>query len=140
MRAAPGDYARAKRAGCDVRALMFEVWGGWSPEVVELFRDLADEVSNRLSKQQYDETTWSARTWLSFQAQKVSVALHYAVALEISQALGLATAKAQMIMKRKRHMRSSCRAFWVTACSTQRLRASRTRKRLSRASSAAERR
>eukprot|EP00966_Prymnesium_polylepis_P162398 3753433-Prymnesium_polylepis.1 len=27
---------------------------------------------NKLSKRQYDETTWSARSWLSFQSQKLS--------------------------------------------------------------------
>ena len=93
VREAPGAYDRAVRAGCDVRALLFEVWGGWSPEVVEFFRELAAERQNKLESREYDETTWSARTWHSFQAQKVSVALHYAVALEMSLALGLATAR-----------------------------------------------
>ena len=60
--------------------------------MVELFRELAEERQNRLTKSEYDETTWSARTWLSFQAQKISVALQYAVALELSNALGLANA------------------------------------------------
>ena len=87
-----GAYARALDAGCDVKCLLFETWGGWSPEVVELFRELAEERQNRLTKSEYDETTWSARTWLSFQAQKISVALQYAVALELSNALGLANA------------------------------------------------
>ena len=87
-----GSYARAQDAGCDVRCLLSETWGGWSPEVVELFRELAEERQNRLHSHEYDATTWSARTWLSFQAQKISVALQYAVALELSNALGLANA------------------------------------------------
>ena len=37
-------------------------------------------------------TTWSARSWLSFSAQKVSVALHRAVAYELVHALGLSAA------------------------------------------------
>ena len=37
-------------------------------------------------------TTWSARTWLTFKTQKVSVALHRAVALELANALGLSAA------------------------------------------------
>ena len=91
----PGDYARAKAAGCDVRCLLFEVFGGWSPEVVEFFRELAEHRDNRLMSHEYDQTTWAARTWLSFQAQRVSVALQYAVALELGNALGLATATDQ---------------------------------------------
>ena len=87
-----GAYARARKAGCDIRCLLFETWGGWSPDTVELFRELAEQRSNRLHAHEYDETTWSARTWLSHQAQKISVALQYAVALELSNALGLATA------------------------------------------------
>ena len=34
-----------------------------------------------------DETTWSARTWTTFVAQRISVALHRAAALEILQSL-----------------------------------------------------
>ena len=65
-----------------------------SPAVVELFRECAEHRQNRLRKDEYDVTTWSARTWLSFKAQKVSVALHRAVALEVSHALGLGVALA----------------------------------------------
>ena len=36
--------------------------------------------SNRLTAAEYDETTWSARTWLSFVFQRLSVAVHKAVA------------------------------------------------------------
>ena len=32
--------------------------------------------SNRLTAAEYDETTWSARTWLSFVFQRLSVAVH----------------------------------------------------------------
>ena len=46
----------------------------WRPEVVEFFRELA-EARQKIPKQklhihEYDETTWAARTWLSFQVQK----------------------------------------------------------------------
>ena len=47
---------------------------------------------NKLRKDEYEVTTWAARTWLSFTAQKVSVALHRSVALEIAHALGLSAA------------------------------------------------
>ena len=43
--------------------------------------------ANRLSHDEYDETTWSARTWTTFVAQRISVAVHRATALEIMQSL-----------------------------------------------------
>jgi hypothetical protein len=91
--AKPGDYARAIDVhGVDVRPLLFETLGGFSPEVVELFKQLAEERQNRLSTGEYDQTTWSARTWMSFTVQKLSVALHRAAAMEIGLALGLSIA------------------------------------------------
>ena len=86
---AAGQYTRAaEEHGCDVKALLFSVFGGWSPVVVGLFQQCADARQNKLRKDEYDVTTWSARTWLSFKTQKVSVALHRAVALELATALG----------------------------------------------------
>ena len=43
--------------------------------------------SDRLSHDEYDETTWSARTWTTFAAQRISVALQRSAALEILQSL-----------------------------------------------------
>ena len=72
--AVPGDYDWAIRVhGVDVRVLLFESFGGFSPDVVHLMRDLAEERQNRLNKAEYELTTWAARTWLSFSAQKISV-------------------------------------------------------------------
>ena len=62
-----------------------------APEV-EVFRELALHRQNKLRKDEYEVTTWAARTWMAFTAQKVSVALHRSVALEIAQALGLSAA------------------------------------------------
>ena len=75
----------------DVRVLLFESFGVFAPDVVQLLRDLADERQNRLNKAEYELTTWAARTWLSFSSQKLSVALHRATALEIAHALGIST-------------------------------------------------
>ena len=47
----------------------------------------ARERDNKLTPAEYEETTWSARSWTTFAAQKISVALHYAAAFEISMAL-----------------------------------------------------
>ena len=84
-----GTYARALHLGCDVRVLLFEVWGGFGPDVVKLLRTLAEERSDKLNKAEYEVATWSTRTWLPFSTQKLSVALHHAAALEVAHALGL---------------------------------------------------
>ena len=47
----------------------------------------ASRDTNKLTPAEYEETTWSARSWTTFAAQKISVALHYAAAFEISMAL-----------------------------------------------------
>ena len=67
-------------------------FGGFGPELLELLRGAAEFKSNKLSAAEYDETTWSARTWLTFAMQRVSVAVHKAVAREVSDALGLSAA------------------------------------------------
>lgn len=85
-----GPYHRALHvSGVDVRPALFETFGGWSPEVVELLDELLLQRQNKLRKDEYEVTTWSARTWLSFSAQKISCALQTAVAFEIAHALGL---------------------------------------------------
>ena len=80
--------------GFDVRTLLFSVFGGFSPAVVHTLEECAVHRQNKLRKDEYDVTTWSARTWLSFSVQKVSVALHRGVALELAHALGLSAAVA----------------------------------------------
>ena len=87
-----GEYARAIDSGVDVHVLLFETLGGFSPAVVALLRRCAEARQNRLARSEYDATTWSARTWMSFNTQKISVALHTACAMEIADALGLPSA------------------------------------------------
>ena len=53
---------------------------------------LADWRQNKLTSSEYDETTWSARTWLSFVSQRLSVATQLAAAQEVAEALGLSVA------------------------------------------------
>ena len=85
-----GDYAHARACGLRVIPMLFEVFGGWSPEVEELFKEAIDARSNKLTAAEYEDTTWSARSWYSFAKQLVSVALHRAVAWEIGGALRIA--------------------------------------------------
>ena len=52
-------------------------------------REAAEERGNKLRGSEYDETTWSARTWISFTMQRISCALMRAVAAEMATAMGL---------------------------------------------------
>ena len=63
---------------------------GVGPELYEFLGKAAEAVQNKLSKGEYDETTWAARTWLGFVGQRLSVAAQLAMTEEIAQALGLA--------------------------------------------------
>ena len=82
-----GDYTAALANGCEVETLLFETFGGFSSGVVALLKRAAAEVENKLTSSQYDETSWSARTWLSFSTQQLSVAVHRAAAWELAGAL-----------------------------------------------------
>ena len=68
--------------GYDVEPLLFETFGGFAPETAQLFYDAYD-LRQKFSGSEYDENTWSTRTWLAFVTQRVSVALHRAVAAEV---------------------------------------------------------
>ena len=85
-------YARYIENGCTVYTLLFETLGGFSPDVCQLLRELAEVRDNRLSKAEYDDTTWAARTWTTWAAQQLSVAVQLAAAEEMAHALGIATA------------------------------------------------
>ena len=80
-----GDYARPMANGLEVQLLLFETLGGFGDEVHGLLTRAAAEVSNRLTSVQYDETTWSAQSWMAFAVQRISVALHSAVAHEAAR-------------------------------------------------------
>ena len=88
------DYAHALSLGCDVQLLVFETFGGFSTGVERFLKTLAYEVKNKLNHGQYDLTTWSARSWLSYQTQQLSVKLHTACAWEIASELGFAAVAA----------------------------------------------
>ena len=87
-----GDYAGARARGVGVRLLLVETFGGLGDELVELLKAAADVREDTLNAAEYDETTWSARSWTVFVEQRISIATQRAVAKEIAQALGLAQA------------------------------------------------
>ena len=73
--------------------LLVETFGGLSPALMRELRAAAEWRSNKLTSSEYDETTWSARTWLTFLvAQRLSVAVQLSVAQEAAEALGLPVA------------------------------------------------
>ena len=67
---------------------LIETFGGVAPELMGMLQQAAWFRMNRLSKTEYGETTWSARNWLTFVQQRISVAVQRSVAWEIAQALG----------------------------------------------------
>ena len=85
-----GDYKFTNSRGVNALPLLLETFGGFGPELLELLWQAAEYRNNKLTAREYDETTWSARSWLSFVMQRISIALHLAVSREIGQALGLA--------------------------------------------------
>ena len=59
---------------------------------MEELRKGAEWRANKLSASEYDETTWSARTFMAFTTQRLSVAVQYSAAQEVAEALGLSVA------------------------------------------------
>ena len=72
--------------------LLVETFGGLGDELVELLKMATDARGDKLFASEYDETTWSARTWRTFVEQRISVAVQRATAKEIARALGMAQA------------------------------------------------
>ena len=70
---APYDWAR--REGAEVVPLLFETFLGWGEGTVRLLREAAEARGNKLRGSEYEATTWSARTWMGYAAQRVSCAL-----------------------------------------------------------------
>ena len=87
-----GDYARAKRSGVEPVCLLVETFGGMGPELRTVLEAAVEYRLNKLTSSEYDETTWSARTWLTFVRQRISVAIANASSHEIAQALGMSVA------------------------------------------------
>ena len=75
-----------------MRLLLFETFGGCGAGVLHVLRLLGEEVQNRLSHAQYDQTSWSARNWRTYQTQRLSVVLARAAAGEIADELRNAAA------------------------------------------------
>ena len=57
-----------------------------------MLRAAAEWRSNKLSASEYDGATWAARSWITFVAQRLSVAVQLSMAQEAAEALGLSVA------------------------------------------------
>ena len=70
--------------GVEVQLLLFESFGGFGKGVREILRRAADVLQNKLTRAQYlDEVTWTTKSWLGLQKQRISVVLHTAIAEQI---------------------------------------------------------
>ena len=63
--------------------MLVETFDGLGPALVEELRKGAEWRANKLTASEYDETTWSARTWMAFTTQRLSVAAQYSAAQEV---------------------------------------------------------
>ena len=81
----PGDYARAQASGVRCVPLLVETFGGMSPQLVDALRAAAEWRKNKLTSSEYDETTWSAWTWMAFVTQRLSVAAQLSMAQEVAE-------------------------------------------------------
>ena len=90
--AVKGDYDRAAAKGVLLVPALVETFGGVGPELQAYLVAAAEARQNRLTRGEYDETTWAARTWTSFVSQRISVAAQLAMAQEAAEALGMSVA------------------------------------------------
>ena len=67
-----GDYARARAAGVAVEVLLVETFGGLGDGLMNLLEEAQRVREDMLSASEYDETTWSARTWMVFVCSSAS--------------------------------------------------------------------
>ena len=75
-----------------MEVLLVETFGGLGDGLMNLLEEAQRVREDMLSASEYDETTWSARTWMVFVQQRISVATQRAVSHEIATALGLGLA------------------------------------------------
>ena len=80
-----GEYRYAREdKDVDVRLLLFESFGGFGKGVGEILWGAANVLQNKLTRAQYlDEVTWTTKSWLGLQKQRISVVLHTAIAEQI---------------------------------------------------------
>ena len=67
-----------------LRPARCKVLFGFGKGVREILRRAADVLQNKLTRAQYlDEVTWTTKSWLGLQKQRISVVLHTAIAEQV---------------------------------------------------------
>ena len=68
-------YAREDKDVDVQQLLLFESFGGFGKGVGEILWKAANVLQNKLTRAQYlDEVTWTTKSWLGLQKQRISVA------------------------------------------------------------------
>ncbi|EOD32731.1 hypothetical protein EMIHUDRAFT_112194 [Emiliania huxleyi CCMP1516] len=96
VEAVKGQYTDAE-GKCRVEALLFEEFGAMSAGVEELLMRVAKVAGRKLTWWQYDQTSWSAREWMPFALQRLSVQLWTALADEAQRAIAAHAAAAILL-------------------------------------------
>jgi len=79
-------------AGVRCVPMLIETFGGFGSGLMGVLRQADGWRQGRLVSSEYDETTWAARNYMAFVAQRISVAVQISLAQEIAEALGLSVA------------------------------------------------
>ena len=81
-----GLVSRCRGQGSEL--LLFESFGGFGKGVREILRKAANVLQNKRTRAQYlDEVTWTTKSWLGLQKQRISVVLHTAIAEQVANEL-----------------------------------------------------
>ena len=86
---AAGQYTWSLSLGIEVLVLLFSTLGGFSPDVLKLVQRAAESRGNKFKGSEWDDTTWSARSWTSYTMQRLSCELTRACAQEVAIAMRL---------------------------------------------------
>ena len=85
-------YHAAIQRNMSVLAIVFELLGGFSPEALKEFRYMARQKGEKLSADEETQTSWAARNYTAFHAQRISIAIQTYAAKEVLDAARLARA------------------------------------------------
>ena len=70
-----------------VVCLLAETFGGFHHGLCGVLHQARDLLEDRLSRDEYDRNTWTTTTWFTYAVQRLSVALHNALADELHRAV-----------------------------------------------------
>ena len=95
-----GDYLYALKHGHSVVPLIHEVFGGLAPRANENLRDLGRRKQGRLDE---PSTSWSARSFVAYYGQLLSIAVAIGVAGELKRGIGASRLLSGTVIGRSWH-------------------------------------